>query len=101
VGLLKMDVEGQEFSILSPASDQLIATRPTMFVELLDDTPMLRSFITDLCRATDYSCFVPTLERLIPLSVSDIGSFSLSSTFGTRDLIITRDVVPEWSAAVA
>jgi len=99
VDLLKMDVEGQEFSILSPAFDQLAAARPTMFVELLDDTPKLRSFISALCAATDYRCFVPTPERLIPLPVSDLASVSLASEFDTRDLILTRDIVPEWSVA--
>lgn len=97
VDLLKLDVEGQEFTLLSSVSDQIAATRPTMFVELLDNTPKLRSFITDLCSSFGYRCFVPAIDRLRPLSTSELPSVSLVGSFGTRDLILTCDVVSEWT----
>jgi FkbM family methyltransferase len=96
VDLLKMDIEGQEFSLLSSIADVIATAHPTMFLELLDDTPKLRTFITDLCAATDYRCFVPTNTHLIPLSASEIPSISLTDAFGTRDIILTCDVVPDW-----
>jgi FkbM family methyltransferase len=99
--LLKLDVEGQEADLLQSAADQIAVARPTIFVELLDDTPKLRSFITDLCAHTAYRSFVPTQDRLIPLPASEIPSVSLPKAFGTRDLILTCDIVPAWVAGDA
>lgn len=62
--LLKMDVEGQEFSLLSSAAEPHKRNRPTMFLEVLDNTPKLRSFNAELCAETDYGCFGPTAEHL-------------------------------------
>ena len=95
VDLVKMDVEGQEFALLASVADLIRAARPTLFLELLDGTPNLRRFVADLCSGTDYRCYIPTKERLIPIAAPDIGSVSLSSAYGTRDVILTCRPVPE------
>lgn len=94
VDLLKMDVEGQEHVLLSSIEADLAAARPTMFVELLDDTPNLRTLIARLCGATDYTCFVATPDGLAGLAPGQIESVSLPTRFGTRDLILTCQEVP-------
>ena len=91
VDLIKIDVEGQEHALLSSISGYLRAEMPTVFVEILDDTPKLRAFIADLCATTEYRCFVPTLHALRPLTLSALESVSLVEDFRTRDIILTAD----------
>ena len=95
VDLVKMDVEGQESALLASVTDWLRASRPTLFLELLDGTPNLRSLLADLCASTDYRCYAPTQDRLVPIATADIASVSLPSAFGTRDVILTCGPVPE------
>lgn len=94
VDLLKMDVEGQEHALLSSVAEELAVARPTMFVELLDDTPKLRAFIGELCALSGYRCFVPRADRLVPLAAADVPTVSLIRSFGTRDLILTCEEPP-------
>lgn len=96
VDLLKIDVEGQEYSLLSSVYDQLVEQRPTMFLEVLDGTTRLRSLISDLCSALPYRCFVPTAGKLTPLPASEIPTVSLVDRYDdTRDLIMVCE--PEGS----
>ena len=95
VDLVKMDVEGQESALLASVSEWLRAARPTLFLELLDGTPNLRSLLADLCAGTDYRCYAPTQDRLVPIATDDIASVSLPSAFGTRDVILTCGPLPE------
>jgi len=87
--LIKMDVEGQEHSLLVAMLAQLKAARPTIFVELLDTTPHLRTLILEELLPAGYQAFVPTKQALVPLSTADIASVSTFRDFGTRDIILT------------
>jgi FkbM family methyltransferase len=89
VDLLKLDVEGQEFDLLSSITDELGSRRPTIFLELLDDTPALRALVADLCTSVGYRCFVPTLGGLVPLSVDGVSSLDVRSRSDTRDIVMT------------
>lgn len=93
--LIKMDVEGQEHSLLVAMLDQLKASRPTIFVELLDTTPHLRALILEELLPAGYLAFVPTKQALLPLSAADIAAVSAVRDFGTRDIILTtREAEP-------
>lgn len=87
--LVKMDVEGQEHNLLCAVLDLLKDTRPTLFLELLDDTSSLRALIVKELMPAGYLCFVPTYRGLIPLKEADIPHVSLARNYGTRDIIIT------------
>ncbi len=87
--LIKMDVEGQEHILISAMLDQLRASHPTIFVELLETTPKLRSLILNELLPTGYRCFVPTMEALVPLSAAEISTISPAKDHGTRDIILT------------
>ena len=89
VDLFKLDVEGQEYDLLSSIADELRSTRPTIFVEVLDGTPKLRAFVADLCRSVGYGCYIPTLDRLVPVPIGEIATLSVPSRFGTRDVVLT------------
>ncbi len=94
VDLFKLDVEGQEFELLSSITAELSSFRPTVFLEVLDHTPKLRSLVAGLCRDNGYGCFVPTIDKLIPLAVEDLLSKSVRSRFGIRDIVLTCDHLP-------
>jgi len=94
VDLFKLDVEGQEYDLLSSITEELISLRPTIFLELLDDTPMLRALVASLCDRAEYHCFVPTPDRLVPLSLAGVSSLDVRARLDTRDIVLTCLDVP-------
>lgn len=89
--LLKLDVEGLEHDLLHSIRDVLRSRRPTLFLEVLDATPKLRSLVADLCGQGGYDCFVPTVDGLVPLAPARIATVRMAAEFGTRDLLVTCD----------
>lgn len=87
--LIKMDVEGQEHALVAAILGQLKETRPTLFLELLDDTADLRALIIDELLPVGYRCFVPTDEALVPLRSVDVPGVSVVNQYGTRDIVLT------------
>ena len=87
--LVKMDVEGQEHLLLAAVLDQLRESRPTLFLELLDNTPNLRHLIVDELLPADYHCYVPFERSLVSLTAAEVLHVSLVRDFGTRDIILT------------
>jgi FkbM family methyltransferase len=90
VDLLKIDVEGEEFSLLSSVEDAVRESKPTMFLEMLDGAALLRGFLAELCATTEYSCFVLQEAGLLLVKPGDIPELRLSR-FGTQDLVVTCD----------
>lgn len=93
--LVKMDVEGQEHVLLSAVLDRLKESRPTVFLELLDNTPHLRALILTELLPAGYYCFVPTMDELVPLSGAAIAAVSLTAEHGTRDIILSPTPLAE------
>lgn len=91
VDLLKIDVEGQEHTLLSSVERQIRELRPTMFLEVLDGTHRLRWFLQNLCDTLPYRCLVPTRNALVPLPASELPTVSLVDQFATRDLVMVCD----------
>jgi len=90
VDLLKLDVEGQEHELLEAGMEQLRSQLPTIFLEILRNTPRLRALVAGLCRTAEYSCYVPTTEALVQLAPEAIHTVDLKKEYGTRDVILTR-----------
>jgi FkbM family methyltransferase len=91
VDLLKIDVEGLEHELLSSVEDVLRESRPTIFLEMLDNTTQLRQFLADLCSSSPYRCFILQESGLLPLSPEQMASTSLGA-HGTRDLVLTCEL---------
>jgi FkbM family methyltransferase len=87
--VVKMDVEGQEHTLLAAGLDLLRESRPTLFVEVLPGTPKLRALLAVLCREDGYRCYAPTPERLIPLDPARLAHVRLQEEFGGQDLVLT------------
>jgi FkbM family methyltransferase len=88
VDLLKIDVEGQEFELLSSVEDIIRNKQPTMFLEMLDGATQLRKFLAELCSSTPYTCFVLQEPGLLLVKPADIPQLMLSS-FRTQDVVVT------------
>jgi FkbM family methyltransferase len=95
VDLLKLDVEGQEHALLSAAWERLRVSRPTVVVEVLPGTPLLRDVLVRLCTELAYTCYVPTPTTLLPLAPCRLRAVSLRSEYGVHDLVLcARDRLP-------
>ena len=92
VDLLKLDVEGQEHTLLAAAHDHLRTHRPTVFVEVLPETTRLRQLLAELCRDDGYVCFVPVADgRLVRLNEADLLGAQLLQRYGGQDVILSAN----------
>jgi FkbM family methyltransferase len=94
VDLMKLDVEGLEYGLLSAAADYIAARRPTIVVEVLRGTPKLRALLTSFCLNNGYRCYVPSSTGLHLLDPVWINHAVLQEEFHTRDLILSAVDLP-------
>ena len=87
--LVKLDVEGQEHALLAAAREELLAGRPTIFVEMLPGTPQLRAVLADLCSTGGYRCYVPLDDGLVELGRDRIATVHLQREYRTNDVILS------------
>jgi FkbM family methyltransferase len=88
VDVLKVDVEGQEHTLLSAGWPQLRAHRPAIFVEVLPGTRQLRGLLAQLCTDLGYRCFAPRPDRLVPVPVSRLPTIDLWREHRTNDVVL-------------
>jgi hypothetical protein len=96
VDLVKLDVEGQEHTLLAAARDHLRTHRPTIFVEVLPGTTRLRRLLAELCRDDGYRCHVPAASGLVRLDEADLLGARLLDRYGGQDVILSADPEPEF-----
>jgi FkbM family methyltransferase len=93
--LVKLDVEGQEHTLLAAGRDLVRERRPTLVVEVLPGTPRLRALLADLCRQDGYRCYAVTRERPVELAPARLATVLLQQEFGCQDVIL-RGTEPPW-----
>jgi FkbM family methyltransferase len=91
VDLLKLDVEGQEHTLLAAAGDHLRTHRPTVIVEVLPGTTGLRRLLVRLCVELGYRCYVPQPDRLVRLLPERLGEVTLLHEYGVQDIVLSTD----------
>ena len=95
VDLIKIDVEGYEYDILSSVTDFITRQRPTIFIEVLRDTQRLRDMIRRWQETLDYRLYVTVGNNLLELPAAALTDSDLYEEYGTRDVILTtRDDLP-------
>jgi FkbM family methyltransferase len=95
VDVVKMDVEGQEHTLLAAGLDLFRESHPTLFVEVLPGTPRLRALLAALCREDGYRCYAPTGGGLARVDAAALPTVRLQERYGTHDLIVTRGTPPQ------
>ena len=93
--LVKLDVEGQEHTLLAACLDLLRESRPTLFVEVLPGTRKLRALLAGLCRDDGYRCYAATARGLAELDAAVLDSVRLKECYGTQDLILCPGEPPQ------
>jgi FkbM family methyltransferase len=101
VDLVKLDVEGQEHTLLAAARPCLRARRPTIFVEVLPETTRLRTLLAALCDEDGYRCYAATCDRLVALAPSRLLTVRLEEEFGIHDLILSTEDLTSTTFGVA
>ncbi len=89
VDLVKLDVEGQEHTLLRAGWRELRDSRPSIVVELLPGTARLRHVLKDLCDELGYRCYAPTRRRPVPLPADRLATVDLQREYRTNDLVLT------------
>jgi FkbM family methyltransferase len=94
VDLLKVDVEGLEFDILSSVAEIVAHTRPTIFVEVLEKSPKLRSLLLSWRDSYGYRIYIPGRADLqeVPFNVLEGENFQIfQRAHRTRDVILIAE----------
>jgi FkbM family methyltransferase len=94
IDLIKMDVEGYEFEILSAVEPYLATHRPAIFVEVLKKSEKLRQFIGDFCKEQHYSIHVFKKGSLLQVPIQDVIENTFGDKYKTRDLILVPPGYP-------
>lgn len=86
--LMKLDVEGAEFGILSALRDTILQVRPILMIEVRRKTPRLRRLIELIMTGSGFEAWAIAAPRLRQVSVNRILDVSLQDEFRTRDLLL-------------
>lgn len=85
VDLIKLDIEGSEFLVLSPVIEELVRHRATVLVEVLRDTPKLRALLARLADE-QYRFWLVAGPELREISRTQLLKDDLHAVHGCRDL---------------
>ena len=86
--LIKLDIEGHEFSVLKSIEHEICCLRPTILIEVLRNTPKLRNLISKLASEQNYQIYAIGNEQLHKISAQEIKTIDLQDTYHTRDALI-------------
>lgn len=87
--LVKLDVEGYEFEILSAVKPLLLRHCPTIFVEVLEASTRLQDLVGELVRSKVYRAFI-CADRLTEVDVEEFRTGRLRRLHRTRDVVLVH-----------
>jgi FkbM family methyltransferase len=91
VDLMKLDVEGLELEVLRAVRSWIVHTRPTLVVEVLDESRALQRFLADLISEVSYLCVVVLDGRPVVVDDCVVAKGQLQKRLGARDAtLVTR-----------
>ena len=89
--LIKIDAEGVEHALLAASMPTLIASRPTIIVEVLPDSTRLATIISELALNADYVInIIPSYgsDTVVPVEPKDFTA-RLPERFHSKDVMLT------------
>jgi FkbM family methyltransferase len=90
VDLVKLDIEGLEVEALGAVRPWIVASRPTIVVEVRDDAVHLQQFLRNLLDETDHECFVVTDRGPVRVAPTSVTEGRLETDHGTRDVTLVE-----------
>ena len=93
IDLIKIDAEGSEADIISSIKDFIFSNHPILFVEILENTPLLRKLIIELIRKCNYQVYVIG-HQLHLVSEQEISNISFYQKYKTQDVILSPHSLP-------
>lgn len=88
IDLIKIDVEGYEYNILSSIHEYIVNNRPIIFVEVLNKAEHLKQFIFELCQKHDYKLYCFADSGLVTVEPEHILEMNVWDEFTSRDVIL-------------
>jgi FkbM family methyltransferase len=86
--LIKLDVEGYEYEILSSVQEDIIRDRPVIFTELLTRSTRLRQWVVWLCQEHGFQAYVCVADGAKLIGSEAILKGELKQQYGTRDVLL-------------
>lgn len=83
--LVKLDIEGMEYGVLSAVKEYIETAKPTLFIEVLDRAVRLKEFLEALQVRAGYSIYAITPGGLN--NIVHIQSVNLQRDYGTADVL--------------
>jgi FkbM family methyltransferase len=88
--LIKLDVEGNEWNILSALRSHIELNRPTIFVEILSKTPKLRRLLFEWHKDLGYKIYIPKSDDLLlQISGEKLIDCDFYQEYGIQDVILS------------
>jgi FkbM family methyltransferase len=95
VDLLKLDVEGQEHTLLTACREHIRERRPTLFVEVLPGTERLCALLAELCASDGYRCYALSRRGPVELDPRELASLRLMDVYGCQDVLLCATDLPD------
>jgi FkbM family methyltransferase len=89
--LIKIDAEGIEFELLASVRDLIVATKPTLLVEILPEAEKLGRFLSELAADVGYGIYVLPEYGSNKIVAADVGHFtsSVPQGFNSKDVVLS------------
>ena len=88
IDLIKIDVEGYEYNILSSIRQYIVNNKPVIFVEVLNKANHLKQFLFELCQKHDYKLHCFSDSDLVTIDPEVILQINVQEEFTSRDVIL-------------
>jgi FkbM family methyltransferase len=88
--LIKIDAEGIEYALLSFVKDELLASRPTLVIEILPEAENLGALISDLAKTCRYIIHVVPAygsDQILTIPASEFNS-KTPGKYNSKDVIL-------------
>lgn len=99
IDLIKIDVEGYEYNILSSIRQYIVDVKPIILVEVLNRADRLKQFLFELCQNHDYKLHCFSDSDLVTVDPEVILQVNIQEEFASRDVIMAatplQKLIPE------
>jgi FkbM family methyltransferase len=89
--LIKIDAEGIEFELLASVQDLMVASKPTLLIEILPEAKKLGRFLSELAADVGYDIYVLPEYGSNKIVSADVGHFtsSVPQRFNSKDVVLS------------